>query len=269
MNKLVGAERDKLLLEIIRRIESDKQIVGAPERAQVWERGWSEVLEAFKENPTEQSLMPAFVHAENPVRHGGDFYTQSTNMNERQFIATMQAKIGDYMQDADEVFEFGCGTGLNLVALAKRFPAHKFCGLDFTHSAVDLMYEIGGRMGLNIRGQLFNMRHPTGDFMLPKNSGVFTFGAVEQLASDFHRFIHYLILNKPRIVVHVEPVVELYDPRNVADALAIAFHKKRRYTEGLLPWLQASPDVDVLSVKRSYFGSLMHEGYSMIVWRPK
>lgn len=269
MNKIQGVERDRLLLEIIHRIESDTQVVGADERTEVWEKGWGDVLARFTANPSADELLPAFVHSDQPLRWHGDLYHPDEELNEPQFIRAMQIVIGDYMQDASKIFEFGCGTGINLVALARRFPAHSFTGLDFAHSSVDLMWEIGGRLDLNIQGQLFNMRHPTGDFMLPNNAGVFTFGSVEQLASDFHRFMHYLIRNKPRIVVHVEPVVELYDPRNVVDALAIAFHRKRGYTVGLLPFLQSSPDVEVLSVKRSYFGSLMHEGYSMIVWRPK
>ena len=69
----------------------------------------------------------------------------------------------------------------------------------------------------------------------------------------------------------MEPTVELYDETNLVDHLAAKFHKKRGYTQGYLPRLkalEAEKKVEILKVKRTYFGSLFMEGFSFIIWRP-
>ena len=96
-------------------------------------------------------------------------------------------------------------------------------------------------------------------------------GAVEQLGGSeaFKPFVEWLIERRPRVVLHVEPTVELYDSANLIDALAIRFHRKRQYTTGLLPYLQAHPRVRMLKVERGYFGSLMLEAYNVVLWSVK
>ena len=53
--------RDHLILDILKRIDSDTQRVGAVERRQVWDKGWQDALDAFRENPVEASLIPKFI----------------------------------------------------------------------------------------------------------------------------------------------------------------------------------------------------------------
>lgn len=269
MRRIEGDEHHALIGEIIRRIESDTQVIGSPERAAVWEAGWSEAHRKFKAHPVAESLVPAFIHGDRPIRWHGDLYHQDDELNELALIRSAQAQLGDYLCECDEIHEFGCGTGFNLVALAERFPVKKFFGLDFSESAVALVHETWNALNLPIAAHPFDMLSPPAPTISTMNTGFFTFGAIEQLASKFEPFIEYLIARKPNIVVHIEPIVELYDPHNLLDALAISFHRKRGYTVGLLPWLMNDHRVDVLEVKRAHFGSLMHEGYSRIVWRPK
>jgi len=45
-----GLQREKLIIEIIKSIDSDKQIIGAPERKNVWNDGWDENLNLLKSN---------------------------------------------------------------------------------------------------------------------------------------------------------------------------------------------------------------------------
>jgi len=44
---LAGEERDKVILDVLKKIESDQQIIGAPERQTAWEKGWEENLQDF------------------------------------------------------------------------------------------------------------------------------------------------------------------------------------------------------------------------------
>ena len=181
----------------------------------------------------------------------------------------MQRDIAHRLSACDHIAEFGCGTGWNLFALAKLLPEKFFHGFDFSQSAVELGWMVTERIKMQAEFCWFDMKSPTYGLSFGENTGVFTFGSVEQLAQNWQPFFEYLIENKPQMVVHVEPVYELYDPKNLLDALAMRFHVKRGYASGWLPWLQNDPRVEVTDIKRTYFGSTMHEGYSIVEWRPK
>ena len=116
------------------------------------------------------------------------------------------------------------------------------------------------------------MLNPDDSFKIASNSAIFTIGAIEQLASNFEAFLQFLLKNRPLLCVHVEPTIELYDKDNLVDYLAIKFHKKRGYTENFLTRLkklEKEGEIEILKVKRLFFGSLYMEGYSLFIWRPK
>jgi hypothetical protein len=136
---------------------------------------------------------------------------------------------------------------------------------------VGLVNEIAKAHNLKLKGSIFDMVNPDESFTLKKNSLIFTIGVIEQLASKFEAFLQYLLHNRPELCVHVEPTVELYEENNLVDYLAIQFHKKRGYTQGFLPRLQElekTGKIEILKVKRLFFGSLFMEGYNLIIWRP-
>ena len=267
MKKIEGAERDALILQILKRIDADTQVVGAPERAEAWERGWSEARQKFRNKPVAESLIPAFIHVDQPVRWKQEFYQPDAEQNELTHVRMMQDWIGNHLEDCASIYEFGCGTGFNLVALAQRLQNTFVYGFDFSPAAVDLVNQAGWALQLPIVAYYCDMLAPK--LALQHNCGVFTFGAIEQLAGKFVPFIEYLLANKPKIIVHVEPCIELLDENNLVDYLAIMFMKKRGYTSGLLPWLQNDPRVEVIAVERPGFGSLMIDSYNLIVWRPR
>lgn len=69
----------------------------------------------------------------------------------------------------------------------------------------------------------------------------------------------------------MEPLLDLYDETNLVDALAIRYHRKREYLFGFLPHLKnlaALGKIEIMEIRRLYFGSLYHEGYSYVAWRP-
>jgi len=144
--------------------------------------------------------------------------------------------------------------------------------LDFVTSSVDLVNKIGEVYGWKMTGHFFDMLSPDEIFEIGDNSAIFTFGAIEQLASNFEAFLQFLLKRSPRLCIHVEPTIELYDESNLVDYLAIKFHKKRGYTENYLTrlrTLEAQNEIEILKVKRLFFGSLYMEGYTCMIWKPK
>jgi SAM-dependent methyltransferase len=268
-----GKERDKIILEVLHKLESDTQRVGATERRKVWERGWAENLEAFRASGADlRTLTPRFIRPNQPIRLDGDYVIPADPHFELNYFSVLRRWFFvTYLAPFQSVYEFGCGTGFNLVALAELYPDKKLFGSDFVPSAVQLVNETARAHGLPITGFLFDMRTPDAGLKLGPGSAVLHFGSVEQLAGDFEPFLEFLLANRPALCIGLEPTVELYDAEDLVDYLAIRFHRKRGYTEGYLPKLQelaAKGKIEILKLQRTYFGSLFMEGFSFVIWRP-
>lgn len=275
---LEGQEKEQAILEAIKRIDNDTQVIGAPERTDVWRDGWAENLDTFiNSDYNVDTLVPQFIRKNTPIRWQQRFAKSPNPLIEWDFFSVFRTWLfRTWFSEFDAIYEFGCGHGHNLAMLSKMYPKKEIVGLDFVQPAVDVAELLREKAHLNVYGKLFDMLSPPqskrGDAeSLKSNSAVFTLGVIEQLASRFEPFVAYLLENKPGICAHMEPTVELYDQNNIVDYLAWKFHKKRGYSEGFLPYLQQlerDGKASILKVKRMYFGNLNMEGYTMIIWRP-
>ena len=270
---LAGQKRDRVILDVLKKIDSDKQIIGAKERRGVWEKGWAENLQDFVKSDCDlDSLVPRFIRPNQTIRLDGNYVLPSNPNFELDYYNVYRLWLfKKYLPEFDPIYEFGCGTSFNLVTLARLFPEKKLFGLDFVLSSVELANKIGQTHKLNIKGRLFDMLSPDETLTIEKNSAIFTIGAIEQLASRFEPFLQFLLGQSPSLCLHVEPTIEFYDDNNLADYLAKKFHTKRGYTENYLTRLrelEAQKRIEIIKAKRPYFGSLFMEGYSYFVWRP-
>lgn len=266
-------ERDNVILQVLKKIEGDTQVIGAPERKDVWEHGWAENLRSFVESGGDfDKIVPKFIRENQPIRYAGDYIMPVNPKFEYDFMTVFRLWLfRKYLSPFDTIYEFGCGTGINLVLLASLFPQKELYGLDFVKSSVELVDKIGESGAGNIKGRLFDMIEPDESLQLSQNSAVFTFGAIEQLASKVEKFIRFLLRNKPKLCIHIEPTIELYEGDDLFDYLAIKFHRKRGYTENLLPYLhelEGQGAIQLVKVKRLYLGSLFMEGYTYFIWKP-
>lgn len=271
---VLGLRCDALIVDILERIDADTQRIAAPERTEVWNNGWDENLQAFIDSGFDLgALTPKFIRPGQIVRLNG-MYVQPIDPNfELHFFEIYrQWLFKTYANDATCVYEFGSGTGFNLVALAKLYPHLKLYGSDFVQSSCDLINKIAEAYKLNLTGYRFDMITPDYTRQFEESAVVFTIGAIEQLGGKFQSFIDYLLANNNlKRVVHVEPMIEVYETNRLFDYLAYKFHKKRGYTIGLLPYLQQLEQLDLIKIdklKRINCGSLYMEGYNLLVWRP-
>tara|TARA_R100000664_G_C2760058_1_gene150671 strand:- start:7829 stop:8764 length:936 start_codon:yes stop_codon:yes gene_type:complete len=271
--ELQNGDEEEFILDVLKKIDKDTQIIGAPERTNVWYNGWQENLKDFQHKKDKLSIVPKFIRPNNVVRLNGRFCKTINPFFERDFAKVIQLHLYDKLitEDIEEVHEFGCGSGFNLMNLSevnKRISLH---GSDFVESSVKLIKELSSHYGLNLHSQLFNMLKPDYTYQIGENSCVFTHGSIEQLDSKFERFVDFLIYKKPKICFHIEPVCEVYELNTLFDYSQFMFHKKRGYTSGLLPYLQEKQKEGVIKdlfFKRPCFGSKFMEGYTIISWSP-
>lgn len=177
-----------------------------------------------------------------------------------------------YFSKVEHIYEFGCGTGINLTDVASIFPQKHLHGCDLTQSSIKILKVLKNEMDYDIDGHQFDFTKPDYNYHLKQNSAVYTAAALEQIGENWKKFLQYLLDEKPTLVLHLEPIAELYDRENsITDWLAYEFHQKRRYLDGYyteLLRLQKDGQIEILNTRRTYFGSWNDESYTLVVWRP-
>lgn len=271
-NKVDGKKYDEAILKVIKTLDSQALKISGPDRLHDWEKGWEENLQAFKRSKYDlNQLIPKFVKEDAYIRFQGNFIEPQSDSFETDFVTVIRYYLYDkYYKNLDTLYEFGAGTGLNLIAASEMFPEMKLVGLDWTNSSIKIINSIKKRLNINISGERFDLFNPDKNYRLNKNSAILTIGALEQLGQNFKPFINYLLRSKPKICINLETLYEVYDQNNLLDYLAMKYLEKRNYLRGFLPYLknlEAKKKISILEIRRT-FGSFYHDGYTYIVWRP-
>lgn len=268
-----GAQRDRIILDVLRHLDSGKLTRVGQERATIWESCWSESMRKFSESGFDpERLVPDFIRPNQPIRLNRSYVIPRNPRFELDFLRVCRSWLfAKYLMDAPSVYEFGCGSGFNLIALANQIPGKKLYGLDWSKSSNDMVAMFRGKLGLDISARQFDFFAPDPQLKLDRNAGVLTMCALEQVGDRHDSFVQFLLEQRPAICVNMEPLAELYDPDNLVDYLALRFHRERGYLDGFLTLLrgfEAQKKIEILETRRLNFGSIYHEGYSYVAWRP-
>lgn len=242
-------------------------------RAGIWRDAWQDHLDDFvKSGHALEALNPRFVGGSTLLRWQGAYVEGVTERFELAFLEIFRDWLfRTYLADASYLYEFGSGSAFNVAAYAKLYPQTAITALDWAPAAVTIANLLGERHRMKITGQRFDFFAPDEGFEFAPNSCVLTMCALEQVGERFHPFLDFLLAKRPRRVIHMEPMLELYDPGLPHDDLAIRYHQLRRYLTGLLPHLRALEEagaIRFLKVQRLKFGSRFHECFSVVVWEP-
>jgi len=272
--KLDSNYRDKVLLHVLQRIDSDQLTVVGRGKEAIWEKGWSENLRNFLEkNYDTKELIPKYYRQGQVLRLHRDYITAREPNFEFNFFKILRLWLfRKYLKDVESIYEFGCGPGHNLVALAELYPEKRIHGLDWVEVSRDLVNKIAEVHKYNITGHLFDMFSPDENLEIPNNSAILTFGALEQLGDDYGLFLEFLLGKSPALCLNVEPFYELYDRAYLLDYLAVKSHEKRSYLTGYLDrlrQLESENKIEILKTQRMLFGSLNCDGWSFVLWQPK
>lgn len=268
-------EQDELketILLVLKTLESNKLSISGEDRREEWEKGWSENLNAFVENNYDvTTLVPRYMHKINIKRLFSDYIRPADENFELNIYTVYRHYLFQtYLSGYDCIYEFGCGTGYNLLIMAQLFPDKKLFGLDWADSSVKLVYLIGDSFKANIQGRIFNYFDPDYTLYIEDNSALITLNSLEQIGSNFGKYLEFLLAKKPCICINSEPFIELYQKDDLLDYLAIKYHKKRNYLNGYLSalrQLEMEGKIKIEKVQRVHFGNIFHEAQSFVVWR--
>lgn len=242
-----------------------------PEYKDIWEKGWQENLDSFKITGKLEDLIPKFVRKKELIRFKGRWISPIDAEFETNFVMVLRDAIfRHYFSEFSSIWEFGSGTGLNLVHLSNIFPDKKLFGCDWTSSSVHILEELNKRLNLDIHGFQFNLFAPDHRFLgkVSENSALFTIGTMEQLGQNFRPILDFILSSKFKRIVHIETHFELYDEDNFLDYLSKKYIVKRNWLRGYfsaLRILEKSGRIKIIQERRT-FGSFFHDGYTVTVW---
>lgn len=265
-------EYEQVILKILKTLDSETLKKTGPHRRADWEKGWKENLHEYKKFGSRIDLLiPKFVKKRGFIRFQGNIIWPESDSFETDFVTVLRYYLfTTYLKNVQTIYEFGAGTGLNLVAASEVFPEMKLVGLDWAIASIEIMNTLKENLGIHMSAKKFNLFAPDKQYRLDSNCGVLTIGTLEQLGENFTPFIRYLLANKPSVCIHVETLYETYDRNKLLDYLAIQYLQCRNYLRGFLPYmreLEKKGKITIMDVRKT-FGSLYHDGYTYIVWKP-
>jgi hypothetical protein len=265
-------EREHCFLRYVQMLTQAKQPSG-PEYKPMWDKGWRENLDLYKISRNLNDLLPKFVKVNEFIRFNGNYIIPRAPAFETNFVSVLRSHfVQKYFSGVDEIYEFGCGTGLNLVHVSSLLPGKKLWALDWSPSAIQIISELSSHLNIDLKGREFDMFEPdygVTEAMRDKTVGVFTIGAMEQLGVNYKKFLNFMLDSNASIVVHLETTYEDYDPGSLFDFLPIKYIEKRNWLRGYFRDLRLLEDIGKLKIVecRKTFGSFFHDGYTVTAWR--
>ena len=133
-NYLNEKENNDLIIKVLSKIFEDKQIIASRGRKNKWFQGWNETLNIYRKDKNVNSLFPKFYTArENRYfRLGGKFIkVKNSNFEIKMLDIYRNWYFKKYFSKVDNIYEFGAGTGHNLVELSKIYPKKKIIWIRF------------------------------------------------------------------------------------------------------------------------------------------
>lgn len=272
--RLSGAERDKVILNILKRIDSADLVVSGDDRKPDWEKGWAENLHDFIDSGYDVSkLVPKYFKKNVPVRLNReyvlpvdpDFVINCT----RVFRNWLFKK---YLKDSGSIYEFGCGPATHLAFLAGIYPDKNLYGLDWANPSQEIIRLMAKHFGWQIEGRHFDFFAPDVNLHLEENSAVYTFGALEQVGRNHEAFLQFLLKGSPELCINVECISEFYNQDYLPDYLAFKYHNRRNYLDGYLTRLrelETAGKIQILAMHHQQFGNMYDDSHSYVIWKPK
>ena len=273
--ELTTNELQKVLLENLKVIEAGDLNYSGEHRKLQWDKGWNQNLELIQKSPKDRNqLKPLYYRPNHIIRLGDKYiYSDSDDFEFNVFQLIRSYLFNNYIQNSGckKLFEFGCGPAHNLVYFYDCNPKIHYFGLDWAQSSQRIIEVINKNLNSSITGLRYDFFKPEHNLPLDQDSIVITFGALEQTGDQWHNLVSYWIRSKPKLIINIEPISELYDSNSLIDHLGLLYHRKRKYLNGFLTFLKNLHDsklINSLKVKKGCVGGRYMNGWNIIIWKP-
>lgn len=262
-------------LEAIEKIKNsikNPPTISGKHRAKDWENGWTENKKLFLKEKNARSLIPKYFGKFPYVRWNKNLIKTLNKDFEYNMLSLLEYQIfSKYFSNYKNIYEFGCGTGHNLLRVKEVKPDCKLYGLDWASSSQELLNILSEEGIMKCESTKFDFFQPEYSLEIKESSAIYTIAALEQIGSNYKNFVDFLLEKKPDICVNVEPIIELFNDSNIElDQLCVQYCESRNYLNGFLTYLkelESQNKIQIIENKRNYIGSFFLEGYSTIIWK--
>ncbi len=273
-SELNSIQRNKAIIDTLKKISSENRIVTSKGRKKIWEKGWGNLYNIFKEKKKIQDLVPQFYskRSNSYFRLNGKFIKSSKSFEYDMIDIFRNWYFNKYFKNIENIYEFGAGSGHNLIRLMNIFPQKKVFASDFSSNSVALLKKISNHKNYNWECFHFDMKKVNKRTTLKNNSAIYTSGSIEQLSGNVDNFFNFIIKNKPNICIHIEPMPQLFKSNNPEDMLSIIALNKKKYSTNFLEKiyeLKKQKKIKIIKLLKSPFGSQLIDGMNLIVWKLK
>jgi tRNA G46 methylase TrmB len=177
--------------------------------------------------------------------------------------------ITENIDDSDTIVELGCGWGLNLWTILANNPQKKLEGYELSENGLKSCIEINHHFNCDVSfGNIDLTKNST--FPILENKIIFTFHVLEQLKYETCTIIENILKCKPHMVLHFEPVPELYENSD-HEKLVKQYIQFSDYQDNLLSTLkkfESDGKITIIETKRLYFAANPLYETCFIKWIP-
>jgi len=265
-------EFEEYVLNVLKAINIPRILRSTDENFQAWEKGWSENLQSISQGEiSSKSIKPKYFRPSKFLRFNKKLIV-SENLDIEYDLFTLARYLifTKYLAPYEHIYEFGCGSCQNLLMLSEIFRSKCLYALDWVEPSLEIAKILSKYLNRHITGYKFDMLNPSSDVIIKPKSAVITIHALEQVGTRHEKLLSFILRAKPELVIHYEPIQELYDEKNLLDYLAILYSQKRNYLSGFLTALrelEKKSEIKILQAYRPYLGGVIHES-SLIAWCP-
>ncbi len=205
---------------------------------------WKDVSKIIEKinNPTIQKIEEENQFNQKIVSaYKGEFYRVLKNEIDFLQMKLIEDKIFKYINDVDCIVELGAGYGSKILSLAsnKKFTNKKFIAGELTTEGQDALKKIASHMGIRIdvgycdigEGQFKELK-------IPKNSLIFTSYSAHYTSKIKKSNYKKLISLKPNIIIHFEPIYEIFSNDKIYDLMCKKYIEINGYNTNLFSIIQ-------------------------------
>jgi hypothetical protein len=262
-------------------IEIDKVLTSnltpsGSKRKKIWDLGWQDIMKSFKKKKNIHSLIPHYYKRGKSIMRFKSHYILPEKDNfEAIFLKIVQRYIAEkFLKKYSNIYEFGCGTGHNLLAFSGILKEKKnFYGLDWSRYSQKIItlinkYKIN-KINHNFIGCNFDFFKINKNYSVTKNSACLTWGSLEQVGSKFKEILDFFLKKDFKIIINIEPFNEIYKSNSKFDINGLKYHKKRKYLFNYYKKIKSLEKRRIVKIikYRRIIGSAFHDGWNILIFK--
>lgn len=267
--RFTTTESNEQLEKISQEVATGSFSRSGPEREQSWGDSWAAVRDKFKNSNYDLTVLdPPYVSANPIVRWMGQYVrAESLDFEMEVYRYIRESVFRKLIKDAIAVHDVGAGSCFNSVAYLQYNPKARVFAYDWAEASQDIAHMLWRQHNMKIYGHHVDFYDC--NITVDPLDVVMTTCALEQVGDKWFSFLDNMWRARPRIVVHIEPILEKYTDTPF-DTVARDYHTSRNYLSGYyeaLLKLQDKNKIKIVCDHRTGIGSRFHECYTVIAWK--